>query len=122
MCSSQENNWALNFEPSEFMRMRKLMIQCILATDMARHMAEIGQWKNRSMIEDYDPADRDKLLVLRMAFHMADISGSTKQFKLTRLWADLLFVEFFAQGDLERQHGFEISMMMDRNTTNIAKG
>jgi hypothetical protein len=49
-----------------------------------------------------------------MAFHLADISSSTKSFDLARQWTDLLFVEFFAQGDLERQQGFGISMLMDR--------
>ena len=52
---------------------------------------------------------------------MSDISNPTKDFKLCRLWTDLLFVEFFAQGDLEKQHGFPVSLFYDRETTNIAK-
>ena len=34
----------------------------------------------------------------------------------------MLFVEFFAQGDLEKVHEFTVSQFMDRTTTNIAKG
>ena len=36
-------------------------------------------------------------------------------------WTDLLFVEFFNQGDNERKLGINISMLMDRTTVNIAK-
>jgi len=54
-------------------------------------------------------------------FHLSDISNPTKQFKLYRLWCDLLFVEFFAQGDLEMMHEFPVTQFYDRSTTNIAK-
>ena len=54
-------------------------------------------------------------------FHLADISNPTKPWNLCQLWTDLLFVEFFAQGDLEKHHDFQISQFYDRNTTNIAK-
>lgn len=37
------------------------------------------------------------------------------------MWCDLLFVEFFAQGDLEKMHHFPVSQFYDRETTNIAK-
>ena len=57
-------------------------------------------------------------------FHMADISNPTKPFKICRSWTDLLFVEFFMQGDIERLHPQtfpNISQFFDRKTTNIAK-
>ena len=57
-------------------------------------------------------------------FHMADISNPTKPFKICRSWTDLLFVEFFMQGDIERIHPQtfpQISQFFDRKTTNIAK-
>ena len=37
-------------------------------------------------------------------------------------WADLLFKEYFAQGDLEKEKGLDISFLCDRKTTNIAVG
>lgn len=54
-------------------------------------------------------------------FHLADISNPAKPFAVCRQWTDLLFVEFFAQGDMEKSKGFTVSMFMDRVTTNIAK-
>lgn len=54
-------------------------------------------------------------------FHLADISNPGKPWKLCQMWCDLLFVEFFAQGDLEKMHNFPVSQFFDRTTTNIAK-
>ena len=55
-------------------------------------------------------------------FHLADISNSTKQFDICLKWCEYLFVEFFHQGDTEKQLGHDVSQFMDRCTTNIAKG
>lgn len=52
--------------------------------------------------------------------HLADISNPTKPWKLWYKWIDLLFVEFFHQGDKEREKGVPVSYLMDRYTTNIA--
>ena len=59
--------------------------------------------------------------MIKFMFHLSDISNPTKPFKLCRLWCDLLFVEFFAQGDLETMHEFPVTQFYDRSTTNIAK-
>ena len=47
-------------------------------------------------------------------FHLADISNPTKTFDLVRIWTDLLFVEFFSQGDLEKMHQFPVTQFYDR--------
>ena len=52
---------------------------------------------------------------------MADISNPSKQWETCKLWTDLLFVEFFAQGDLEKINNFPVSLFYDRATTNLAK-
>ena len=52
---------------------------------------------------------------------MADISNPSKQWETCKLWTDLLFVEFFAQGDLEKINNFPVSLFYDRTTTNLAK-
>ena len=56
-----------------------------------------------------------------MLIHLADISNPTKEWRLTLKWTDLLFVEFFHQGDVELESNTPISFLMDRRTTNIAK-
>lgn len=56
-----------------------------------------------------------------LLFHLADISNSTKPWEVCQKWIDLLFIEFFHQGDLERSRGTPISYLMDRLSVNIAK-
>lgn len=53
---------------------------------------------------------------------MSDISNPTKPWDLCKYWTDLLFVEFFSQGDQEKSLKLPVSQFMDRETTNIAKG
>ena len=61
-------------------------------------------------------------LVSSVLLHACDISTSLRDFDLSIQWADLLFEEFFNQGDMEKAQNLEISMMCDRTTTNIAGG
>ncbi len=98
------------------------MIDCILATDMSHHFREYTSIKqkldqNELKLED----DKDRLKIIKFAFHLADISNPVKKWELSVDWTNLLYFEFFAQGDLERQQNFEISKLFDRYTTNIAK-
>lgn len=97
------------------------MIGSILHTDMSKHFSEAGKFKTRLTSQDFDPANGDKDMTLFMMFHLADISNGTKPWKVCQKWTDLLFIEFFHQGDLERNRGAPISYLMDRNTVNIAK-
>jgi hypothetical protein len=54
--------------------------------------------------------------------HACDISTSLRDFDTSYHWANLLFAEFFNQGDMEKAQGLQVSMMCDRLTTNIAGG
>ena len=51
--------------------------------------------------------------------HACDISNCARSFKVVHDWTYLLFEEFFAQGDIEREHGLPISMLCDRSTTSV---
>lgn len=97
------------------------MIELILATDMAKHFGELSKFKTRIAAADFSPEGGDKDMCMHMIFHLSDISNSCKKFDLCRKWTDLLFEEFFTQGDDERDRGIPCSMMMDRTTINIAK-
>ena len=55
-----------------------------------------------------------------LVIHAADISQQCRTFKLAHEWTYLLFEEFFLQGDLEKEKELPISMLCDRNTTNVA--
>ncbi len=98
------------------------MIDCVLSTDMSHHFKKLNELKTRMIQSDFTQTKgSDKLSIIQFAFHLADISNPVKQWEICRDWTDLLYVEFFSQGDLERQQGFPMSQLCDRNTTNVAK-
>lgn len=66
--------------------------------------------------------EKSKQLISSVVLHSCDISTSLRPFDLSVQWAELLFEEFFNQGDTEKSQGLEISMMCDRTTTDITSG
>lgn len=104
----------------EFKDIRKLMIELVLATDASLHFTDLAKFKSRVGADDFDASGDDKLSVLRMATHLADISNPVKPFKLALIWTGLLYDEFFKQGDKEIEAGRNPSFLMDRKITNIA--
>ena len=109
------------FSKGDFKKSRKLMVECVLATDMSKHFAELGKFKTRVTAEDYECHGKDKDLTIHMLFHLADISNPTKGWDVCLEWTELLFQEFFNQGDMERNRGLSCSYLMDRTDVNIAK-
>jgi hypothetical protein len=98
------------------------MIGAILATDMALHFSKMGSFKGKIENEDTDyTAFEDKKFICEQIFHLCDISNVAKPFHLAENWANLLFVEFFNQGDSEKKLHTNVSQFMDRCTTNIAQ-
>ena len=72
-------NWANKFSTSDFKRIRKLMIQTVLATDMSKHFPDLGLLKSRMSSNEFDPeTEKDKEMLLNLMFHLADISNTTK--------------------------------------------
>ena len=60
-------------------------------------------------------------MVMEIVVHVSDISNPIKNFDVYREWTQRLFVEFWNQGDLERNNKLPISYLCDRYTTNLAK-
>ena len=99
----------------------KRMVHMILSTDMSKHFSDMGTFKQRVSSDNFQPDEKDKLLCMGIGIHLSDISNPTKNWDLTLKWTELLFEEFFKQGDKERELGIKITDLMDRSTTNIAK-
>lgn len=53
--------------------------------------------------------------------HCADLSNPTKPLEIYRQWTDRIMVEYFTQGDRERDKGMEISPMCDKHTASVEK-
>ena len=108
----------------------KSMIECVLATDMARHGEFLTKFE--SIIAGGHAGEEGGLnlndaghrkLIMDLVMKAADISNVTKPFELSRLWAVAVTEEFYRQGDQERAKGVEVLPQFDRSKkTELAKG
>ena len=115
-----EHNILSNVSADDWVRMRKLLIEMVLETDMSRHFEILGKFKAKMQLIFMDNPE-DKSIVLGMGLKCADIGHSAKSFELHEKWTNLVCEEFFRQGDVEKEKGQAISMYCDRLTTDIAK-
>ena len=124
------------YDDAEYRLIRKRMIEMILATDMAKHNKSVNILKNKlTNLEQTDKNDLSKIientdssiefdnkqLILNNILHASDISNPAKISKVYKTWVDLIFVEFFYQGDCEKKENLSISLLCDRDTTVIPK-
>jgi cAMP-specific phosphodiesterase len=114
----------------------KIIIDSVLATDMAMHNNIANQVETivtPTMEAFYalpkqarDPADipaEVRRLIVILALKMADISNVSKEFDTARKWGISIMEEFHAQGDAERRGGMEVTPMFDREQkAELAKG
>uniref|UniRef100_A0A3B3W0T7 Phosphodiesterase n=1 Tax=Poecilia latipinna TaxID=48699 RepID=A0A3B3W0T7_9TELE len=126
----QEDNCDIfqNLSKKQRQSLRKMVIDMVLATDMSKHMNLLADLK--TMVETKKVTNlgvllldnySDRIQVLQNMVHCADLSNPTKPLELYRKWTDRIMVEFFTQGDRERDKGMEISPMCDKHNASIEK-
>ncbi|KAJ3290854.1 High affinity cAMP-specific 3',5'-cyclic phosphodiesterase 7A [Borealophlyctis nickersoniae] len=101
---------------------RKLIINMVVATDMAQHFQYINKLKGKiaaSALKLEEAGDR--ALLLEMAIKCGDLNNPVKPQEQSVKWAMRVMDEFFKQGDRERKMGMPVSKFMDRYDTNIPK-
>ncbi|KAJ8347833.1 hypothetical protein SKAU_G00264220 [Synaphobranchus kaupii] len=107
------------FSRKDYQRMLDLMREIILATDLAHHL-RIFKDLQKMAEEGYNPKNRQHhSLLLCLLMTSCDLSDQTKDWKTTRKIAELIYKEFFSQGDLEKAMGNRPSEMMDREKAYI---
>jgi cAMP-specific phosphodiesterase len=101
----------------------RILIDAILATDMARHGDLLNSY-SEVISEGYDTTNKDhRTLLTQMLLKAADISNVTKPFEVSRMWAISVTEEFYQQGDREKEQGVEVNPMFDRTQGGeLAKG
>lgn len=117
------NNNSLNIfecDMHEMKIIRKSFISYIIATDMANHNGDLKKLHELIGNENFSPVKKDnKEFILSQLIHYADISNGSKPFKIYERWVNLLFEEFFHQGDKEKEMKLPVSMLCDRETVSI---
>jgi hypothetical protein len=123
-----------NLESEEYRIARRRIIDGILHTDMENHSRNLSSLKNK--LDTFDirkGVNLNRLIetdnlnnifenqqhILGFSLHSCDISGSAKPTKICLEWRNLLFKEFFVQGDTEKKAGMTASILCDRETTKI---
>ena len=136
----EETNLMSKLTSIQFNDSRKIILTCILNTDMAFHFDNL---KKLEMFEEVhgtfvlDFVDKhsrgdcscpvpecledgaNRLLLQECFLHAADLSNPVKPTPVYEKWVSRVTDEFFAQGDTEKGLGMPPSMMCDRDATNI---
>jgi len=126
-----ECNFLHRMPLSQQQQLRKLMIELVLATDMAEHMAIVSRLKTDLLkrLENPDDdldADQDvseglKSLVLQAAIKVADIGHLYAPHQVHMKWSERLEEEMWLQGDVEKQRNMKVSFLMDRDKPGVTK-
>ncbi len=132
--SKDETNILKNFKEEEYKIIRKRIIEGILSTDMANHQkvlanvkAKIGEFQIdkgvnfNKIFKDETKLFDNQQIMLDMFLHCSDISNPAKPQRISTIWTQRVYAEFFKQGDLEKEKGLPVSLLCDRDTTDINK-
>lgn len=97
----EENcNILSNLTGEDFRSVRACIIECILATDMAKHKKLVGKMQETldSIKESkVELKSEEQYSLLAYFTHTCDLSGSAKSFEITYNWSNLLRKEFMEQ-------------------------
>jgi hypothetical protein len=124
-----------NTSKNDFSYIRKRIIDMILATDMFYHSRIIALMKSRLENKNIKNGEISENIVknsgnnlfneqqeiLNYLIHIGDISHNTKKFEITYKWSLLLTEEFWRQGDEEKEKGFNVNFLYDRNNIDIGR-
>lgn len=114
--------------------MRKRIIGCILATDMARHFEIVGSLQNlisthdisngknaEKIINKQTPVTEfeSKQFILSACLHAADIGNPGRVITSSEELSNRVMEEFWRQGDLEKKMGLPVSNLCDREKVNV---
>lgn len=94
----------------QFMESIDYLRELILATDLANHFR---QFKELKMLNP-DNIQENHRVLLSLLMTCCDLNDQIKTWNTVHRVAELVYTEFFAQGDLERQMGLNPNLMMDR--------
>merc|ERR1712062_94956 len=115
----QENrgsNIVAELTRDQFEEFRTLVVDIVLCTDMSQHFQQMSQISDALN----NPKELDKVKVMALIVHVADISHPAKDWSLHERWSYDLTEEFFRQGDMEKELVLPCSNLCDRNTVLVS--
>jgi hypothetical protein len=103
-----------------------MIIELVLATDLAAHFDFLAQFKSSVTSGALDAAGdklvgpnayASRLMIHKMALKCGDLGHSTKTLNLHEKWTHRITEEFYRQGDEERKRNIPISPFMGQWTS-----
>ena len=73
-----------NFKPEDESRMRKMVIENIIGTDMTKHFGVVGDLKSFAESDEFRPAGKHKIDLFKALLHAADIGNPTRPFQTAK--------------------------------------
>ncbi|KAG7454952.1 calcium calmodulin-dependent 3 3' [Solea senegalensis] len=117
LMAEEDMNILINLNKDDWRELRSLVIEMVMSTDMSCHFQQIKTMRNVLT----QAHSIDKVKVLSLMLHAADISHPAKAWPLHYRWTHSLMEEFFRQGDKEVELGLPFSPLCDRKATMIAQ-
>ncbi|RVE58188.1 hypothetical protein OJAV_G00206650 [Oryzias javanicus] len=117
LMAEEDMNILVNLNKDDWRELRSLVIEMVMSTDMSCHFQQIKTMRN-ALTQTHSI---DKVKVLSLMLHAADISHPAKAWPLHHHWTHSLMEEFFRQGDKEVELGLPFSPLCDRKATMIAQ-
>jgi hypothetical protein len=135
LLQQEKLNVLAQMEPADAKQVRKLMIGMILGTDMVKHLEHLNSFQacTCARVEAYEatasPADKvsnmtdeHRTIVLNAVVHLADLSGPTKPWAISKTWTARVLKEFYDQGKEEKRLGIPIEPLNDGTKANVGVG
>ncbi|CAG9463232.1 unnamed protein product [Pedinophyceae sp. YPF-701] len=134
MIEHKEADVLEGLELDEWSRVRSLVVEAIMGTDMARHFDIIAGLEARAeaarLVRERDAvleseagdvrlSDKDRKLLLQSLLHLADLSHMLKDNATNLEWTRRVIAEFFAQGKMEKTLGLPSLPLMQEGETYV---
>ena len=95
-------------------------VLAIVKTKIGEFQIDKGVNFNKIFKDESKLFDNQQIM-LDMFLHCSDISNPAKPQRISTIWTQRVYAEFFKQGDLEKEKGLTVSLLCDRDTTDINK-
>ena len=122
MRNQEDYNFVSHLTSDEVSYFRRLVTECVLATDLAKSMswlssARISMIDNRVVSDAMDEKKilESKILRMQLCIKCGDVGHPSRPLSLHLEWSKRICEEFYLQGDRERSRGVRVSPLCDRN-------
>ena len=120
LLSDEGNNILVHVRPNEYPELLELVKSAILSTDIATYLKTRGKYKELLDAHNFDwDIKEHRRLLMSMVMTAADLSAVVRPFAVQHRVAEMVYTEFYEQGDKERQIGHTPDELYDK--ANVSK-